>query len=121
MQKNLRDNHLIALPFDKGEGFCVMKKSTDAKKLEKVLDCKQFRKLEKSCNNIVMKNEKELNKELLDMRKKGKIAVRVYEASRSTGAQPTRLYGWAKVHKKETLLDLFFLSREAVTIKLTTF
>ena len=47
-----------------------------------------------------MKNEKELNKELLDMRKKGKIPVKVYEALRSTGAQPARLYGLAKVHKK---------------------
>ena len=51
-----------------------------------------------------MKKEKELNKELLDMRKKGKIPVKVYEALRSTGAQPARLYGLAKVHKKETPL-----------------
>ena len=51
-----------------------------------------------------MKNEKELNKELFDMRKKGKIPVKVYEALRSTGAQPARLYGLAKVHKKETPL-----------------
>ena len=43
MQKYLRDNALIAVPFDLG--FCVMKKSTYAEKLEKV-DCKQFRKLE---------------------------------------------------------------------------
>ena len=81
-----------------------MKKSMYAEKLEKVLDCEQFRKLEKSFDNIVMKNEKELNKEFLDMRKKGKIPVKVYEALRSTGAQPARLYGLAKVHKKETLL-----------------
>ena len=64
VQKYLRDSALIANPFDKG----VMKKSTYAEKLEKVVDCEQFRKLEKSCDNIVMKNEKELNKELLDMR-----------------------------------------------------
>ena len=69
VQKYLRDSALIAVPFDKGVGFYVMKKSTYAEKLEKVLDCEQFRKLEKSCD-IVMKNEKELSKELLDMRKK---------------------------------------------------
>ena len=45
------------------------------KYLEKVLDSEQFRKLEKNCDNIVMKNEKELNEELLDMRKKGKMPV----------------------------------------------
>ena len=33
-----------------------------AEKLERLLDCKQFRKLEKSCDNIIMKKEKELNK-----------------------------------------------------------
>ena len=73
VQKYLRDNALFAVPFDKGVGFCVMKKSTYAEKLEKVRDCEQFRKLEKSCDNIVMKNEKQLNKELLDMRKKREV------------------------------------------------
>ena len=51
-----------------------------------------------------MKNEKELNKEHLNMRKKGKIPFKVYEALRSTGAQPAKLYGLAKVHKNETPL-----------------
>ena len=72
----MSDNALIVVPFDMGIGFCVMKKSTYSEKLEKVLDCEQFRKLEKSCDNIVMKNEKELNKELLDMRKKGRYRLR---------------------------------------------
>ena len=48
-----------------------------------------------------MKNEKELNEELLDVRKKGKIPVKVSKVLRSTEAQPARLYGLAKVHKKE--------------------
>ena len=38
------------------------------------------------------------------MRKKGKIPVKVYEALRSSGAQPARLHELAKVHKKETPL-----------------
>ena len=62
VQKYMRYNALIAVSFDKGVGFCFMKKSTFAEKLEKVFDCEQFRKLEKSCDNFVMKNEKELNK-----------------------------------------------------------
>ena len=62
VQKYLRDDALIAVPFDKGVGFCVMKESTYAEKLEKVIDCEQFRKLEKSCDIIVMENEKELTK-----------------------------------------------------------
>ena len=75
----------------------------DWKLLKLVLDCEQFRKLEKSCDNIVIENKKKLNEELLDLRKKGKIPVKVYEALGSTGAQPARLYGLAKVHKKKTL------------------
>ena len=104
IQKYLRDNALFAVPFDKGVGFCVMKKSTYGEKLEKLRDWEQFRKLEKSCDNIVMKDEKELNKELLDMRKKGKLSVKFSEALSFTGAQPARLYGLAKVHRKETTL-----------------
>ena len=58
-----------------------------------------------------MKNEKKLYKGPLDMRKKGKIPGKVYEALRSTGAQSTRLYGLAKVHKKETpLKPVLFIS-----------
>ena len=51
-----------------------------------------------------MKNEKELNKKLMDMRKKGKLPVNVSEAVSFTGAQPARLYGLAEVHRKETTL-----------------
>ena len=58
VQKFISDNALIVVPFDKGVGFCVMKKRAYAEKLEKILDCEQLRKLEKSCDNIVMKNEK---------------------------------------------------------------
>ena len=38
------------------------------------------------------------------MRKKRKIPVKIYEALISTGAQLARLYGLAKVHKKENPL-----------------
>ena len=38
LQHNIKWFALIAVPFDKGVGFCVMKKSTYAEKLEKVLD-----------------------------------------------------------------------------------
>ena len=76
MQKHLRDNALIAVPFDKGVGFCVMKKSTYAEQLEKVLDCEQLRKLEKSCDIIVMKNQKELSQEFWICGKKGRCRLR---------------------------------------------
>ena len=102
VQKYLRDNALIAVPFDKSVGFCVMKRCTYKEKLEKVLDCEQFRKLEKSFDNILMKNEKKTKQRTFGYEGKRKIPVKVYEALRSTGAQPAMLYGLAKVDKKET-------------------
>ena len=61
-------------------------------------------KFEKSCD-IVMKIENEPNKELLDIRKKGKILVKADEDLRFAGAQPAMLYGLAKVLKKQTRDD----------------
>ena len=51
-----------------------------------------------------MKIEQEINKELLAMKKKDKISEELYSRLRSTGAQPVRLYGLAKVHKQGTPL-----------------
>ena len=90
-----------------------MKKSTYTEKLEKILDCEQLTTLEKNRDKIIRKKEKELNKEFLDKWEKIKIPVKVYGASRPTGAQPTRLYGLAKIHKNH-------LSREVATIHLTS-
>ena len=50
-----------------------------------------------------MKIEKDINKELLAMKKKDEIDEALYSRLRSTGGQPARLYGLAKVHKKEPL------------------
>ena len=47
-----------------------------------------------------MKIEKDINKELLAMKKKDEISEAMYNSLRSTGAQPARLYGLAKVHKQ---------------------
>ena len=75
VRKYLRDNALIYVPFDEVVGFYVVKKNMNAEKLQKVPDSKQIRKLEESCDNIVGKKE-ELNKELLDKRKKGRYRLR---------------------------------------------
>ena len=51
-----------------------------------------------------MKIEKDINKELLAMKKKNEISEKLYTSLRSTGAQPVRLYGLAKVYKQGTPL-----------------
>ena len=49
-----------------------------------------------------MKIEKKINKELLAMNKKDEISEALCVRLRSTGAQPARLYGLAKVLKQGT-------------------
>ena len=41
-RKYLKGNGLLAMPFDKVVGFCVMKKETHEKKLKDLLQAEQF-------------------------------------------------------------------------------
>ena len=103
-RKYLKDNCLLAVPFDKGVGFCVMKKTTYEAKLTELLQSEQFSEKPGLTDSVVMKIEKDINKELLAMKKKDEIDEALYSRLRSTGGQPARLYGLAKVHKKGTPL-----------------
>ncbi|XP_063713937.1 uncharacterized protein LOC134841828 [Symsagittifera roscoffensis] len=103
-RKYLKDNGLLAVPFDKGVGFCVMKKTTYEAKLTELLQSEQFSEKPGLTDSVVMKIEKDINKELLAMKKKDEIDEALYSRLRSTGGQPARLYGLAKVHKKGTPL-----------------
>ena len=103
-RKYLKDNGLLAVPFDKGVGFCVMKKETYEKKLKDLLQAEQFSERKNLTDSVIMKIEKDISNELLAMKKKDEISEAMYNMLRSTGAQPARLYGLAKVHKQGTPL-----------------
>ena len=103
-RKYLKSNGLVAVPYDKGVGFCVMRKDTYENKLSDTLDSNQFSKSKGTSDAIVLKIERDINKELLAMRKKDEISESLYTRMRSTGGQPARLYGLAKVHKVNTPL-----------------
>ena len=103
-RKYLKDNGLLAVPFDMGVGFCVMIKETYEKKLKDLLQAKQFSERKNLTDSVIMKTEKGINKELLAMKKKNEISEALYTRLRSTGAQPNRLYGIAKAHKQGTPL-----------------
>ena len=103
-RKYLKDNGFLAVPFDKGVGFCVMKKETYEKKLKDLLQAEQFSERKNLTESKIMKIEKDINKELLAMKKKEEVSEALYTRLRSTGAQPARLYGLAKVHKQGTPL-----------------
>ena len=103
-RKYLKDNGLLAVPFDKGVDFCVMEKETYEKKLKNLLQAEQFSERKNLTDSLIMKIEKDINRELLAMKKKDEISKAMYTRLRSTGTQPARLYELAKVHKQGTPL-----------------
>ena len=100
MHDYLKANELLVVPFDKGSGFCVIKKSTYREKLDDVLNSDQFQKINAAKDEIVIKNEKQINNSLQQLMKQGKISDKIYQGLRSTGSQPAKLFGLAKSHKK---------------------
>ena len=66
----MKDNGLLAVPFDKGVSFCVIQKKTYQKKLKDLLHAEQFSERKNLTDSVIMKIEKDKKKELLAMKKK---------------------------------------------------
>ena len=96
--KRLKTKGVLAVPYDKGTGFCLMKSESYHQKLDKILDGPQFKKIEANADFII-KEETKFCRRLLDLKKGGFISKEFYETVRPVGSQPARLYGLAKVHK----------------------
>ena len=102
-KKYLKEQDLLAIPFDKGVGICIMKKEYHHK-LNKIINLPQFQKLEtrrKNAKHPVFKEEERVKDILTKLRKKQKISEELYHTMKPRGSQPARLYGLAKVHKKD--------------------
>ena len=95
-RKYLKSNGLVAVPYDRGVGFCVMRKDTYENKLLDTLDSNQFSKSKGTSDAIVLKIERDINKELLAIRKKDEISESLYTRMRSTGGSPPGFMGWRK-------------------------
>ena len=103
----LRKNELVAVPFDKGIGFCVMPVSSYQEKLQPILNLKQFEKVEntrKNAKNPIIKEEERIVEKLKDLKRQNKISEKLFNKLKPVGSQPPRLYGLAKVHKNDTPL-----------------
>ena len=101
-KKYLKQNNLLAIPFDKGVGICVMKSEDYQSKLGDILKLPQFEKLpkgRKNARNPAILEEERIIKALDDMVEGGKINDSLYAKLKPKGSQPARLYGLAKVHK----------------------
>ena len=70
------------------------------KKLKDLLQAEKFSERKNLTDSVIMKIEKDINKESLAMKKKDEIIEAMYNRLRSTGAQPARLYGLAKYTNK---------------------
>ena len=101
-KRYLKENNLLAIPFDKGTGICIMKKQTYIDKLRDILNLDQFEKVistRKNAKDAILKEEERINTTLNELHRSGKINEQFFEKVKSTGGQPPRLYGLAKVHK----------------------
>ena len=99
--KFLKEYDLMAVPFDKGCGFCIMTKQQYSDKLNDVTTGEQFSEVTdiSGKKHLLQRTEDAFNKKLEYLKKHGQLGSSVYNKLRSSGSQPARLYGLAKVHK----------------------
>ena len=96
-----RDKNLYISRLDKGNGVVLMDKSQYIAKMNDLLaDITKFKEIETN-NSTFTKKEDQTNRKLLQLKKKGEITEDTYQQVRSTGCQPSRLYGLPKLHKDE--------------------
>ena len=81
-KKYLKENDLLAIPFDKGIGICIMKKDTYYNKMEAIINLPQFTKVEKKRKNEkhpVLKEEERIVNILKSLKEEGKIDGEVFD------------------------------------------
>ena len=102
-KKYLKEHDLLAVPFDKGIGICLMKCQSYENKLMDILKLKQFKKMEKARKNakeFCIKVEEIINSVLEELNERGTIDKQLLKSIKSAGGQLRRLYGLSKVHKQ---------------------
>ena len=99
----LRENGLVAVPFDKGCGMVVMQQTQYKQKMDVILSGPEFREIDKIGRYkkaIPMAKEDVFNNTLGNFKLPGKLE----ESVRSCGGYASRMYGTAKVHKNDVPL-----------------
>ena len=101
-RKYLKENNLVAIPFDKGIGICLMTVSTYNNKLKEITNLSQFEKIlpkRKNEKNPIVKEEERIIAAIKRLKESDKISDVLFKKFKPSGSQPPRLYGLAKVHK----------------------
>ena len=97
----LKDQGILAVPYDKGTGFCLMKAETYNHKVKKLLEGPQFVPLAPKKKDLTLTEEDRVCNVLKTLQSDGKIDKELFQAVKPIGSQPARFYGLAKVHKKD--------------------
>ena len=100
----MKDQKLLAVPFDKGWDFCVLKQTTYSDKLNEILGSSQFETRNGKSDDLTVRTQKPINSSLHKLMKQENVSEKIYHRLRTTGSQPATLYGLAEVHKIGTLL-----------------
>ena len=91
-RKYIKNNDLLAVPFDKVVGFSIIKKDQyEAKQLE-IFQSDQFEVRNITDDSVVLKIEKEITKKPLTLKKSKDLSEHLYTKLRSTGSEPARLF-----------------------------
>ena len=88
--KYLKEHDLLAVPFDKGVGICVMKRSVYNLKIDVILQIPQFEKwIQPSKNTInpLLKEEERIVKALKDLKDTGRIDRSLHRKCKPRGSQ----------------------------------
>ena len=94
-KKYLNEKKLVAVPFDKGIGICIMKQEMYQKKLDVILNLPQFEKVtqtRKNAKNAVLKEEERIVSTLKQLRNDGNINEYLFEKLKPIGSQPARIW-----------------------------
>ncbi|XP_066916931.1 uncharacterized protein [Clytia hemisphaerica] len=103
-KRYLKENELVAIPFDKGVGICLMKRQVYNQKLENIINLPQFQKVvpkRKNEKNAILKEEERILAMLKSLKNENKISESLFLKMKPIGSQPARLYGLAKIHKPD--------------------
>ena len=95
----VKHQNLRAVPFDKGDGLCLMTAAEYESRLREILNGRQFARFSgKTRKPIVLEVEDRLKSRFKSLHVEGKISKEFFEKA-SAGAGHARLYGLAKVYK----------------------
>ena len=90
-KKYLKDHNLLAVPFDKGIGICLMKSELYNNKLDDIIQLPQFEKQlpkRKNEKNLILKEEEKVITLLKSLKSQNKISDTLYNKLKPIGSQP---------------------------------